>query len=176
MTPEKVFDAYLVLQYQRGDKKALGLLVKRHHYGFCKHAHWYIKDIDGSKDIVQESWKVIMKKLIMLRDPNCFSSWAMKIVTRKSLDHLKKQKKIGEHLNNHDIGTGAYEKEEENPVLSKLKKAIRELPKNQQVVLRLFYTQEYTLMEIADILEISIGTVKSRLYHAREKLKTILKT
>lgn len=175
MTPEKVFDAYLVLQHQSGDKKALGLLVKKHHYGFCKHAHWYTKDIDSSKDIVQESWNVILKKLDMLRDPNSFSSWAMKIVTRKSLDYLKKQKKIREHLNTKNFITEAQEKEEENPILSKLKKAIKELPENQQVVLRLFYTQEYTLKEIADILEISIGTVKSRLYHAREKLKTILK-
>jgi len=62
MTPEKVFDAYLVLQHQSGDRKALGLLVKRHHYGFCNHAHWYTKDIDSSKDIVQESWNVIIKK------------------------------------------------------------------------------------------------------------------
>jgi len=111
----------------------------------------------------------------MLRDPNSFSSWAMKIVTRKSLDYLKKQRKIREQLNSKNFITEAQEKEEENPVLSKLKKAIKELPENQQVVLRLFYTQEYTLKEIADILEISIGTVKSRLYHAREKLKTILK-
>jgi RNA polymerase sigma factor (sigma-70 family) len=56
-----------------------------------------------------------------------------------------------------------------------VQKAILSLPANQQVVLRLFYTEGYSLNEISDILEIAVGTVKSRLFHGREKLKTILK-
>ncbi len=65
--------------------------------------------------------------------------------------------------------------DDNNPDLVGLHAAIRSLSKNQQIVLRLFYTQEYSLMEISEILDISIGTVKSRLFHSREKLKTILK-
>ena len=53
--------------------------------------------------------------------------------------------------------------------------AISELSENQQMVLRLFYKEDYSLNEMSDILEISVGTVKSRLFHAREELKTILK-
>ncbi len=66
--------------------------------------------------------------------------------------------------------------EEKNTEIIKLQQAIKSLPNNQQIVLRLFYTQEYSLLEIGNILDISVGTVKSRLFHAREKLKTILKT
>ncbi len=60
-------------------------------------------------------------------------------------------------------------------VLQKLQLMIRVLPKDQQVVLRLFYTEEYSLKEISEILEISVGAVKSRLFHARERLKISLK-
>jgi RNA polymerase sigma-70 factor (ECF subfamily) len=59
--------------------------------------------------------------------------------------------------------------------LAKVYTAIKDLPQDQQVVLRLFYLEEYSLKEISEIVNKSAGTVKSRLYHAREKLKTILK-
>ena len=49
------------------------------------------------------------------------------------------------------------------------------LPEGQQIVLKLFYTEEYSLIEICEILGLSLGTVKSRLFYAREKLKTIIK-
>ncbi|WP_425236554.1 RNA polymerase sigma factor [Ulvibacterium sp.] len=176
MNPNKVFDALLVLQYQSGDKKALGLLVKRHHAKLCRHSYWYTHDLDAAKDVVQDSWSIIITKLGSIRDPNAFGSWAMRIVTRKSLDFLNRNKNDREKLasyRNTPHNLGAEEDKESD--LIRLENAIRLLPKNQQVVLRLFYTEEYSLKEISTILEISIGTIKSRLFHAREKLKTILK-
>lgn len=176
MSPNKIFDALLVLQYQSGDKKALGMLVKRHHTKFCGHANWYLGDLDASKDVVQDCWGIIINKLGNLRDPNSFSSWAMRIVTRKSIDFLKqnrnKREKLRYYEHTHLEGTT---NEEGNAEIIKLQQAIKSLPNDQQIVLRLFYTQEYALIEISNILDISVGTVKSRLFHAREKLKTILK-
>jgi RNA polymerase sigma-70 factor (ECF subfamily) len=52
-----------------------------------------------------------------------------------------------------------------------LKKVIRKLPDKQQIVLNMFYTENYTIREIGKILDIKTGTVKSRLFKAREKLK-----
>ncbi|MGB5499335.1 MAG: RNA polymerase sigma factor [Maribacter sp.] len=175
MTPNKIFDALLVLQYQSGDKKALGMLVKRHHNRFCNHANWYLHDLDASKDVVQDCWGIIFNKLVNLRDPNSFSSWAMRIVTRKSIDYLKQKITKREKLKQYQYTNLEGTKNEENTEIIKLQQAIKSLPNNQQIVLRLFYTQEYSLIEIGNILDISVGTVKSRLFHAREKLKTIYK-
>ena len=176
MTANKVFDALLVLQYQAGDKTALGILVKRYHKKFCSHAYWYTHDFDASKDIVQDCWGIIIKKLGNLRDPNCFSSWALRIITRKSLDFLNQNKsKRGKLKQFHQAKYEIILEDDNNPDLVGLHVAIRSLSKNQQIVLRLFYTQEYSLIEISEILDISIGTVESRLFHSREKLKTILK-
>lgn len=176
MTSNKIFDALLVLQYQSGDKKALAILVKRHHNRFCVHAYWYLRDMDASKDVVQDCWTIIINKLEKLRDPNSFSSWAMRIITRKSLDFLNQNKSKRERLKQfHQNNLGDTVGEERSTEIDKLKYAIKSLPHNQQMVLRLFYTQEYSLKEISKILDVSIGTVKSRLFHAREKLKSILK-
>lgn len=175
-TTEKVFDGLVVLEYQSGNKKSLSILVKRHHIRLCKHSYRYTYDFEVSKDIVQDSWKTIISKLYTLKDPNSFSSWATKIVTRKSLDHLNKLKRSKKNIegiyNNSITNDVANDKEAE---IRKLLLAIKELPENQQMVLKLFYLEEYSLKEISGILDISVGTTKSRLFHAREKLKGILK-
>lgn len=184
---EKIFDGLLVLQCNAGDKKALGLLVKRWHSKLCNQAFWFVKDTDIAKDVVQESWTVIMKKIKTIQEPNDFGSWASKIVLRKSIDYLRKSKKEDfklkqfqeiqldsftiEHSEYIDYSTISNTFTTSEMVMN----CIYDLPEQQQVVVRLFYIQEYSLKEIADILSISKGTVKSRLYYAREKLKLIIK-
>ncbi len=176
MTTEKVLDGLLVLQYKSGDKKALEVLVKKYHTKFCNHSYWYTKDIDAAKDVAQESWKSILRNIESLKDCNSFGSWAMRIVTRKSIDYVKKrQKELYRNNEYYSENRNGIEANTKNEYLEKLKLGIEKLPENQQVVLRLFYTQEYSLQDISSILEISEGTVKSRLFHAREKLKKIIK-
>ncbi|NJB69546.1 RNA polymerase sigma-70 factor (ECF subfamily) [Saonia flava] len=172
----KTFDGLLVLEYQSGNTKAMSLLVKRYHKKLCGHAFWYTKDIDVSKDIVQDSWKVIIQKMNSLKEPNNFGSWATKIVTRKSLDFINKENRKREHLKGYyEASKNGEDRLDKESEINKLLHAIRLLPKNQQIVLKLFYIEEYSLKEMSNILEISVVTVKSRLFHAREKLKTILK-
>lgn len=174
--PSKIFDGLMVLQYRTGTKKALSVLVNKYHPKLCKHAYWYTHDLDASKDIVQDSWSMMFKKLDSLKDPNLFGSWAFRIVTRKSLDFIHKKNresaKLNDFYNTSVIGENEVDNEKD---IQKVLKAIQTLPEGQQVVVRLFYTEHYSLKEISDILEISTGTVKSRLFHAREKLKLILK-
>ena len=172
----KIFDGLLVLQYRSGKKQALSLLVSRYHKKLCRHSYGYTHDIDASKDIVQDCWGTIINKLDGLKEPNRFGSWAFRIVTRKSLDVINKKKREIEKLKAYKNLPNDDDTQLENEsALQKLQLMIRVLLKDQQVVLRLFYTEEYSLKEISEILEISVGTIKSRLFHARERLKINLK-
>ena len=177
--PHKIFDGLLVMQGQNGNKKAISLLVKRWHKKLCKQAFWYTKDMDLAKDVAQDSWGVILKNLKSLKDPNSFGSWALTITTRVAIDGIRKSKKERDHLKTqydtlgettHGIGID----DTDDPIMS-LRKAIKELPQNQQIILNLFYLEEFSIQKISDILDIVPGTVKSRLFTAREKLKIILK-
>lgn len=174
--PSKIFDGLLVLQYRSGVRKALSILVNKYHNKLCKHSYWYTHDVNASKDIVQDCWAIIIKKLDGLKDPNLFGSWVFRIVTRRSLDFVKgRNRELGKLHEYHVVLVPEETEENRDEDVRKLINAMQSLPKEQQIVLRLFYTENYSLKEISEILNISIGTVKSRLFHAREKLKTILK-
>ena len=177
---DKIFDAMLVLEYQSGGKKALTLLVKRWHQKLYSQARWYTKDDAIAKDVVQDSWSIIIKRLHGLKDPNVFGSWAMTIVTRKAIDWTRAQKKELNHLKSYhesttsttlDTNTLAVE-----TIHSHLNKHVNALSLEQQMVLKLFYLNGHSLKEISSILQKPVGTIKSRLFTARENLKEQLKT
>jgi RNA polymerase sigma-70 factor (ECF subfamily) len=175
---KNISDASLIDNYLKGDVKSLALLVKRWHQTFCKLAYWYVKDSDLAKDIAQECWTVIMSKIGTLEDREKFKSWAISLVNRKSMDYLRnihreqrKRLEIRQEMVSvieHDLDAT---KEKKKLVLLR---GIQQLTTDQQYIIRLFYVENYSLKEIAEILEISLGTVKSRLFYAREKLKSLI--
>lgn len=173
-------DIDLIIAYQKGNKKAFSFLVKRWHMQFCKLAYWYIKDADASKDIAQESWTIIFYKLQDLKEPSKFKSWAFRIVHRKSIDWLRafNRKQIHKEKYANENKTHIIqeiEKEDNSKRILLLKNEIHKLSSNQKIVINLFYREGCSLKQISSLLNISEGTVKSRLFHAREKLKKIIK-
>jgi len=172
----KTSDANLVLAYQSGNKEAITVLVERWHQKFCKQAYWYTKDKDAAKDIAQDSWNIIIHKLNNLNDPKKFGYWALAIVCRKAIDWTRKKSKILDQQKDYYQTLNSFpEKNNISEDSNKILLAIKELPDIQQNVLRLFYIESYSLKQISSILNLSKGTVKSRLFYAREKLKTITK-
>lgn len=177
MKTDQSIDEKLVEAYKSGDKKALAALVKRWHKLFCDKAYWLVKDKDVAKDIAQDSWTIIINKIEYLKEPKQFKFWAYRIVCNKATDWLRWQSKnenqsIRKHI---QLKSDDEEYSENENLKLRLLKAINELPTVQKEVISLFYIESYTLKQISDLLEISIGTTKSRLFHAREKLKTTLK-
>ncbi|WP_431166203.1 RNA polymerase sigma factor [Tenacibaculum halocynthiae] len=173
-------DKELVLAYKSGKKEAFSFLVKKWHLQFCKLAFWYVKDADVAKDIAQESWKVILKKIENLEEPDKFKSWAISIVKRKAIDYLrlnkKRKLKLEKYYKDNTVNICTEGTENKESIYKKrLREGIQKLPENQKIVIQLFYIQNYSLNEISELINISVGTAKSRLFHAREKLKTILK-
>lgn len=175
---QKHIDIQLIVAYQSGDKSAMASLVKRWHLEFCNKANWLVKDPDLSKDIAQECWRTIMDKLYTLEKPESFKSWAFRIVYSKSIDVLREQsrKRTKEFDLNENQSNILEQDQDDTHLKDMLLRAVQQLPQHQQVVIRLFYTEDYSLKEISQLLNISLGTTKSRLFHAREKLKLIIKT
>lgn len=174
-----ISDASLVIAYQKGDQKVIPILVKRWHLTFCKLAFFYVKNADVAKDIAQESWIVIMNKMLDVKDPEKCKSWAISIVNRKAIDWLRSSNRERIKLQSLYAERPRTQFESDDDNVLKVKKqliiAISSLSNNQQQVIKLFYGQGYSLKEIGKIMNTTVGKTKSRLFHAREKLKTILK-
>ena len=174
MGVDKVFDELLILRCHAGDRKALELLVKRWNKKFTSFSYKLVKDLPVAQDITQESWLSIIKGLKKLKEPSKFSTWAYRIVYNKSMDWLRGNKRnvILEHeMPNEPVEEAEYNNEQERAV----HRSLRELPEREKLILSLFYLEGHRVREIADILGIPTGTVKSRIYYAREHLKKIYK-
>lgn len=174
---QQKIDSELVLKYQSGNNKALALLVKKWHKLFCEKAYWIVKDADVAKDIAQDSWKTIIDKIDKLKDPESFGAWALRIVYTKAINYINLNKRTYNNLEHYKYKQGfiVEENQTDESLKKELLKAINNLVEHQQIVIKLFYVEDYSLKEISDILDISVGTAKSRLFHAREKLKKVLK-
>ncbi len=170
-------DKYLIEQYLSGDTSSLPILVKRWHKIFCEKAYWILRDKDLAKDVAQECWIIIIHRLSALKKADSFKSWALRIIYTKSIDAYKRRSRELQAINKIDKKDYAEvdEKEHQAALKSKLLNAIQDLSKEKQDIIRLFYVEEYSLQEISFFLKIPIGTVKSRLFKAREKLKSIIK-
>ncbi|QSE97444.1 RNA polymerase sigma factor [Fulvivirga lutea] len=169
MRESKVFDELLIIRCNEGDQKAFELLVKRWNKKLLAFTYRYVKDFEVSKDIVQDSWVSIFNAMHKLKEPAKFHSWAFRITYNKIIDQFKKSQK------DHDIRASEEiqhpNEESEQP---DVRTYLNKLPPEQKTVLTLFYLEELSIMDISKVLDIPIGTVKSRIFYAREKLKEII--
>ncbi len=171
---DKILDELLVLQAQDGDNKSLAILVKRWHKKLVAYCYKQTSDMEVSKDLVQESWQAIIKGIRTLKDPAKFRVWAFRIVHNKVVSWIRvvqKERRMEQDvINETDLAI------EEEPDFGPIRRAVSQLPENQKIILTLFYHHNYSVQEIAEILKLSKGTVKSRLFYARQKVKEYYQT
>ena len=169
-----ISDEELIDKILSGSSSAANQLVAKWHLEFCKRANYIVKDPEMAKDVAQKCWVAIFENLDGLRNKSQFQSWAFRIIYHKSIDSVRKRNKIRELRNdlNYENDQNRLLSEEENTDLKdQLLKAIKNLSIRHQVVIRLFYSEDYSIKQLSKTLKISEGTAKSRLYHAREHLK-----
>jgi RNA polymerase sigma-70 factor (ECF subfamily) len=176
-TEQTSTDTKLIEQYKSGDASVLPILVRRWHKIFCEKAYWVTKNKETAKDIAQDSWLTIMAKIHTLNDVASFRGWAFRIVYCKAIDAINAQNKANRQLHAMSPVEIDTESKVDNAAFIQkvILRAIQQLPADKQMIIRLFYTDSYSVKEISELLDVPLGTVKSRLFKAREKLKTILK-
>jgi len=178
MIEEYQTDKYLIEEYKSGNSAVLSVLVKKWHKVFCEKAFWVLRDKELAKDVAQESWLIIIDKLPDLKNANSFKSWAFRIIYTRAIDAHNRRIKERERRKSvpKRVDDQASSKDNKSIIKKALLKGIQQLPGEKQDIIRLFYVEEYSLNEIIAFLKIPVGTVKSRLFNAREKLKSLIKT
>ena len=179
--PAAANDEELIGRAQRGDTAAFGDLVRRHQDRVYNLAYRMTSDRDLAADVTQDAFMRAFRSLPKLRETQRFSSWLLKIVSNLSLDALHHKGTVSldalleegdEHLpisgyDPVDTLEGVLTDEAIAAALEKVAPVYR-----QVLVLR--HIEDLPYEKIAEILEIPLGTVKTRLFRGREQLRQFL--
>ena len=130
---------------------------------------------ENAEDITQDAFIKAFQNIDQLQDQSKFGAWLTVIASNLARNYLKREKKIILTDELPEISTGSFSNDTEEEALrgleiDRVRKAIRTLPPEQYQVVVLQYYHDLKVEEIASMLGIRAGTVKSRLFRAREKL------
>ena len=153
---------------QSGSVKAMEMLVSRWQKRLWRYALNLTGDTEAAWDITQDSWLGILKGLRKLHDPARFRPWAYRIVTNKVNDWIRRNRKLRK-IGIDEIHEQQYTEKKETG----LKELLEKLEMKKRVILNLYYFEQLGVPEIGVALKITNGTVKSRLYSARNELKEL---
>ena len=172
-TPDRILDEYLVVAAQSGSRQALIELVRRWTPRLMGHVGRLLHD-DNVQDVVQETWISVLRGLRRLDDTAKFPGWVYAVATRKCADVLRgkyRRRRLSERaaidVASGDSTTGRSVVDDQLDLAT----ALKQLPNEQRVVVHMYYEADLSVEEIAATLEIPAGTIKSRLFNARQALK-----
>lgn len=179
---EQITDQELVEKAQQGDKKAFNLLVVRYQNRVAGLLTRYVSR-DDIPDIVQESFIKAYRSLASFRGESAFYTWLYRIAVNTAKNHLTalgrrppKEDILAEDAESYDAGTQLRETDSpENLVLSnELKRVVFEtienLPEELKMAITLREIEGLSYEEIAEVMSCPVGTVRSRIFRAREAI------
>jgi len=170
-------DFTLVKRFVDGQESTFNQLVVRHKEMVRSIIYITVNHADYIDDIAQDVFVKIYKNLKHFRYESQFSTWVYRITINKCKDHLRKLKirrmflPISDNFEKEDIINNHTETANTNEIV---RNAISKLPEKLKIPLLLKDIEGFSYQEIADSVQCEIGTVKSRIFRAREKLKIIL--
>ncbi len=164
----------LVLTAQDGGREALQALVRHHHRSLLRFALSLCGNRALAQDAVQDAWMTVARRLRRLEDPRAFRSWIFRAVRWRTLDLLRRSEAAAARLDDIDEPGDGGRAGAANERQLDLAAAIDALEPIDRQALELHYLAGLKVAEIASVLEIPPGTVKSRLHRARNRLAETL--
>ena len=177
MEQDKLSNAILVLSCQKRDEPAFRELVNRWEPRLYYYLRRIVENENNVWDTLQETWLAVFQNIRKLQDPLKFPTWLYQIGHNKAVSLLRKENRYTQMTveqttdycqNNTTVLAVNEQTKLVHELLGKLKLAHRE-------VLTLHFLEGFSIQEMARIIGISEGTVKSRLYYAKHKLYEALK-
>lgn len=173
---QAIYFELLVLRCRQGRKDALEELVRT----WERRLFYYIRRlVDNEQDawqILQETWVKVLKGMSRLEDPRSLPAWLYGIARHTAFSHLRARYTEQVFLDRHGDLSEAQAGDEgldfENA--EQVHYGLGRLSIQHRDVLTLFFLQDLSLEQIADVMGVPVGTVKSRLYYAKRALKAAL--
>lgn len=166
----------IITQIKNGDEQAFAELIEQYKLPIYKTAKSILKDEDDVCDAIQDTALSIYKNIPNLKNEEYFKTWVIRITINKCYDILKKHKLNNEKMLKAQKDVAELHTNFDNNVIlqTDLQTTLELLEEDLKIVTVLYYYNDLSISEISDILNIPKGTVKSRVFRAREKLYEIL--
>ena len=157
----------LVLRAQSGDRDAFDALLREIAPLLLRYATRVTGDVALAEDAVQETLIAIVRKIAWLNDPSLFRAWAYRIASREAFRLLRKNRRFVDPIEEMQFTEEQADPWQRERLLSSLER----LSPASRAVVTLHYLEEMPLTDVAAILEIPVGTVKSRLSYGLVQLR-----
>lgn len=178
--PQDLALRFLVLRCQAGDDAAFAKLMAT----FETRTLGYLRGIvgDDADDVQQEVWITVYRHLSGLADPGAFRTWLFRTTRHRAIDFLRKRKREQELIddvpleNVADSSVESYAEEPRSALIEDeaVTAALMAMPPPQREVMLLRYRDGLSYKEIAQVVGRPIGTIRTRLHHARKRLQESL--
>jgi RNA polymerase sigma-70 factor (ECF subfamily) len=176
-------DKELVLKVQQGDKAAFDLLVIKYQHRIIQLVNRYVKDPSEAQDVAQESFIKAYRALPNFRGDSAFYTWLYRIAINTAKNYLVSRSR---RFSNYQVDVQEAEQVENAPqlkgtdtpelllmndeIISVVQDAIEKLPEEMKVAIMLREFEGLSYEEIAEAMECPVGTVRSRIFRAREAI------
>ena len=186
---EAKVDRALVEKAQKGDRDAFRQLVQRHQRRAFAIAVGVVRDDDDAREIVQEAFLRVHKSLDKFEGGSSFFTWLYRIVKNLSIDFMRKparreaelfdDPKIADDADAFPFvssfaGTDPMDRVRRKEIAARIQEALDELPPYHRSVIIMREVEGMSYQQMAEAMEVSKGTIMSRLFHARQKLQKAL--
>ncbi|EKN70425.1 RNA polymerase sigma-32 subunit RpoH [Neobacillus bataviensis LMG 21833] len=159
----------LVKRAQKGDDRAFLKLFQKYEEDIYRMAYVYVKNESDALDMVQEVAYRSFKKIDTLKNPEYFKTWLIKIAITCSIDLVRKNKKVIQLKPEYEEFIGS--ESDDVPLSVTLQELLDRLNEDEKSIVILKFYEGYSFKEIADLLNMPLGTAKSTLYRALGKLR-----
>ncbi len=164
---QKSFNEWLVVNSQRGEANAFNQLASNWQQKYFLYALNRLGDREAARDVTQDCLLSISRSIGKLSDPAAYPKWSFRILERRCVDWLRKTIREREHIQQQDelpeIGV-----EDGLEIRFSVEQLLSRLDSRLATLLRLYYLEGLSVQEIAEVSEVPVGTVKSRLFYARK--------
>ncbi len=181
--PSQDLDQDLVLRVQRGDKAAFDLLVIKYQHKLVHLVNRYVKDPSEAQDVAQDAFIKAYKALGEFRGDSAFYTWLYRIAINTAKNYLLSRSRRHsdfeiEMQDAEDIENAPQLKDIDTPedqlmndqIVQVIKTAIENLPEEMRIAITLREFEGMSYEEIAEAMDCPIGTVRSRIFRAREAI------
>lgn len=180
-------EAEWIEQIRKGDQRAFNRLVHLHYNRVYRIVYGVLRNEDDAKDVSQQVWIKIWKKIDTFKGQSSFSTWLYRISTFTALDYIranKKHRKL-DSIEASEVAEGikpiqlSSDNTDEQPraslrkkeIMAGFQKALTQLNEQHRTALVLREIEGLSYEEIADIMKCKLGTVMSRIFNARKTIQ-----